>query len=30
VVAPMDAHGNSLHKEVEAQSQSKLAALLGG
>jgi len=30
VVVTMDAHGNSLHKEVEAQSQSKLAALLGG
>jgi fumarate hydratase subunit beta len=29
VVVTMDAHGNSLHKEVEAQSQQKLAALLG-
>jgi len=29
VVVTMDAHGDSLHKEVEAQSQQKLAALLG-
>jgi len=29
VVVTMDAHGNSLHKDVEAQSQQKLAALLG-
>jgi len=28
VVVTMDAHGNSLHKEVEAKSQQKLAALL--
>jgi len=29
VVVTMDAHGNSLHKEVEAQSQQKLVTLLG-
>lgn len=29
VVVTMDAHGNSLHKEIEGQSQQKLKALLG-
>ena len=30
VVVTMDAHGNSLHAEIKAKSQAKLAELVGG